>query len=433
MLHALFTQRGQTAAEYMGVLLLTAMLIATIAATGLGQYLARETGRQICLLVNARADCPPSQEELERRAERKKRAAARKDSDGDGVPDRQERRHGTDPNSRDSDRDGVSDPTELRTGTHRDGVLMARAASPWKKVACEAAKKAASGVDIAFGTPMRDLVDKICGGIKKAENAVVQKAIRPIIARFCARKATALPNETADICRTAISRMCGALNGIDKRACGWVKEAACWVSELDVFCTKKQKADKRKQEADKRAQERLDRRRAEQRKDRDVETPGGGSLRMLGRDQFNRARGIEARVTPATVRHRRDKDREGEATARDVPGLKKAECMQRGHLLARVLGGHGSDPRNFIPLPDSVNGTPMAALERRFAEAAAEGRELSVKVVPEYQGSDPVPVRVHITVTTLKKRRGLNDFTYSDKPLPVPRPFKCNQTRPRNG
>ena len=58
--------------------------------------------------------------------------------------------------------------------------------------------------DIAFGTPMRELVDKICGGIKKAENAVVQKAIRPIVARFCAPKATASPNETADICRTVI-------------------------------------------------------------------------------------------------------------------------------------------------------------------------------------------------------------------------------------
>ena len=432
MLHALFSRRGQAAAEYLGVLLLTAMLIATIAATGLGQLLARETGRQICLLVNARADCPPSQEELERRAERKKRAAARRDSDGDGVPDGQERRSGTDPHARDSDRDGVFDATELRRGTHRDGVLMARAASPWKKVACEAAKKAASGVDIAFGTPMRELVDKICGGIKKAENAVVQKAIRPIVARFCARKATVLPSETADICRTVISKMCGALNKIDKRACGWVKEAACWVSELDVFCTKKQKADKQKQKADQRAKERLERRRAEQRKTTDVDTPGGGSLRMLGRDQFNRARGIEARVTPDTVRHRRDNINEGRASARDVPGLGKAACMQRGHLLARVLGGHGSDPRNFIPLPDSVNGTPMAALEKQFANAAAEGRELTIKVEPEYQGRDPVPVRVHITVTTERKRGGLKNFTYAE-PLAVPRPLKCNQTRPQNG
>jgi hypothetical protein len=97
------------------------------------QSLLRETGRQVCLLVNSRADCPPSLEEQERRAERKERAAARRDSDGDGVSDRQERRHGTDPRSRDSDRDGVFDATELRTGTHRDGVLMARAASPWKK------------------------------------------------------------------------------------------------------------------------------------------------------------------------------------------------------------------------------------------------------------------------------------------------------------
>ena len=426
MLKALFTQRGQTSAEAMGILLLSAMIIATIAATGLGERLGSETSRQICLTLNANADCPPSQEQLQRRVERKRRIAARSDSDGDGVTDQQERRLGTDPRSRDSDRDGASDAVEVRRGTHRDGVLMARAASPWKKAACKAAKIAAAGLDAVVGTPMGELVDKICGGIRKAENAIEREVIRPIVARFCARKATVLPGETADICRGAITTMCKYLNKIDKRSCGWVKQSACWVSELDVFCTKKQKADKR-------ARERLDRRRAEQRQPRRLAIPGRGSVTMYGRDQFHRATGIEARITGQTVGHRRRNVREGGASARDVPGLGKAHCMQRGHLLGRVLGGSGSDPRNFIPLPDSVNGTRMAALEKQIARAAAEGRVLSVKVIPQYRGSDPVPVNVHFTVTTVRKTPGLRDFELTNERLPVRRPFECNQSRPRNG
>jgi hypothetical protein len=93
------------------------MIIATIAASNLPRNMRRELARQICLVANDAADCPPSRALLQRRAEVRERRAARRDRDRDGVPDRLERRYGTNPRSRDSDGDGIGDAAEIRRGT----------------------------------------------------------------------------------------------------------------------------------------------------------------------------------------------------------------------------------------------------------------------------------------------------------------------------
>ncbi len=110
--------RGQTATEYIGVLLVVAMIIGVMAQMGLAARMGAATVEQICRLVNAEQDCPAAKER--RRTLAKQLKAARelaRDSDRDRVPDRVERRRGLSAFSRDTDRDGVDDAAEVRAGT----------------------------------------------------------------------------------------------------------------------------------------------------------------------------------------------------------------------------------------------------------------------------------------------------------------------------
>jgi hypothetical protein len=114
---AVIAQRGQAAVEYLGVLLVVSVIIAMIASNGLGRDVGRATARQVCLIVNDASDCPVSGAERERRARVREQRAARRDSDRDRVPDRLERRHGTNPRRADSDGDGIGDAAEIRGRT----------------------------------------------------------------------------------------------------------------------------------------------------------------------------------------------------------------------------------------------------------------------------------------------------------------------------
>ena len=111
------SQTGQTATELVGVLLVVSVIMAGIGASEFGRKLRHETVRQICMLANDEQDCPPSVAELERRERERARRAARRDTDRDRVPDRLERRYGTNPRSKDSDKDGIEDAVEIRDGT----------------------------------------------------------------------------------------------------------------------------------------------------------------------------------------------------------------------------------------------------------------------------------------------------------------------------
>ncbi|HEX6023952.1 MAG TPA: hypothetical protein VFZ00_18325 [Solirubrobacter sp.] len=110
-------QTGQTATELLGMLLVVSVIMAGIGASEFGRKLRHETVRQICLLMNDERDCAPSVAELERRERERARRAARRDSDRDRVPDRLERRYGTNPRSKDTDSDGIEDAVEIREQT----------------------------------------------------------------------------------------------------------------------------------------------------------------------------------------------------------------------------------------------------------------------------------------------------------------------------
>jgi hypothetical protein len=99
-------QRGQTAAEYMGILLLVAAMIAAIFTLDLPSKLRHEVNAAVCQIIGGDCDSSP-------------KAATKTpgDADDDGISDADERRLGTDPASTDSDRDGIPDGREIELGT----------------------------------------------------------------------------------------------------------------------------------------------------------------------------------------------------------------------------------------------------------------------------------------------------------------------------
>src|SRR3954468_17869347 len=97
-------QRGQTAAEYMGVLLLVGAIVAAVVTAGVPGRIAKEINAIVCQIAGGKCDAAAAH-------------AAPGDRDGDGISDADERRVGTDPASSDSDSDGIPDGTEVKLGT----------------------------------------------------------------------------------------------------------------------------------------------------------------------------------------------------------------------------------------------------------------------------------------------------------------------------
>ncbi len=116
-MRTLAAQRGQTAAEYMGVLLVVSTIIAVLATGDIGRVLKDSMTTLICRVAEAE-DCA-----------RATAPSSKRDRDGDGISNAAERRAGLDPDNADSDNDGLTDRDELERGTDptladsdRDGV-----------------------------------------------------------------------------------------------------------------------------------------------------------------------------------------------------------------------------------------------------------------------------------------------------------------------
>jgi hypothetical protein len=110
------SQLGQTAAEYVGVLLLVSVIIAGVASTAIGDRIACHLRTGVDHVFGGHATGCGGAGGADDGSPRASAAAAGKDSDGDGISDAEERRRGTDPALADSDHDGVSDKDEIEAG-----------------------------------------------------------------------------------------------------------------------------------------------------------------------------------------------------------------------------------------------------------------------------------------------------------------------------
>ncbi|MFF0047137.1 DNA/RNA non-specific endonuclease [Streptomyces sp. NPDC005498] len=72
--------------------------------------------------------------------------------------------------------------------------------------------------------------------------------------------------------------------------------------------------------------------------------------------------------------------------------------MNRGHLLARQLGGSGTDRRNLVPLYRTANSPEMSTQEQKIADSIAAGNTVYYSSVPVW-GSDSNPIPLGVTMT----------------------------------
>jgi hypothetical protein len=129
-------QRGQTVVEYMGVLVVVAVIIAALATSGLPGELEVLIRQKICQVAEGESNCSEASvrrdvrrarrldrddDDLSNKREKKLGTDPRKsDTDGDGLADGYEVDHDLNPKSRDSDKDGRDDGVELRENIKKD-------------------------------------------------------------------------------------------------------------------------------------------------------------------------------------------------------------------------------------------------------------------------------------------------------------------------
>jgi hypothetical protein len=100
------------------------------------------------------------------------------------------------------------------------------------------------------------------------------------------------------------------------------------------------------------------------------------------------------------------------------PGFKLGNkpTMNRGHLLARQLGGSGTDRRNLVPLYRAANSPEMSGAEQKIADSIAAGNTVFYSSVPVYENqNNPIPIGVTMTAYTSKGVQVVNQ-TILNKP-----------------
>ena len=116
MLARLRGTRGQTSAEYMGALLLVAVIIGALLASGLPAQIAGRASSAVEAIIGGGGSAAQvaggGEDEPGNTV-----ADPTADDDGDGLNNEEEAALGTDPDAEDSDGDGVSDDDEFSRGT----------------------------------------------------------------------------------------------------------------------------------------------------------------------------------------------------------------------------------------------------------------------------------------------------------------------------
>ncbi|OHT86852.1 DNA/RNA non-specific endonuclease [Mycobacteroides saopaulense] len=120
-------------------------------------------------------------------------------------------------------------------------------------------------------------------------------------------------------------------------------------------------------------------------------TKQGGQAIYQGVDNLGRPTGITARITPDMIG---TGTRAGKATP---PGWVPDTGLARGHMLAKVLGGSGTESRNIVSIiQNPVNSPVMRDFEMTVANAVKGGQVVDYSVTPLYRGAAEMPEAVQI-------------------------------------
>jgi hypothetical protein len=375
--------RGQVAAEYLGVLLVVAAIVAAVAGGGLAARLAGGIAREICRIAQT-GECGSA-------APGAAPLAAGADSDHDGLPDGEdpvpgaadfdhdgltdgeEIALGSDPRNPDSDGDGIPDGQEYRQGTDPTKAVLPQTKEnelkPWERVGMTEdewnalQQKILDAVNPHGWKSWLGLDGPSYAGITLDKDGHL--VLIPIVE-------DGIP--VAPILR---------LVGLGGKVLDATAAAAKAVSELPA-ASRAALIARGVLPATARAIGRVP---------IPPQTPGV----VLGElDDLGRATGASATIT-------REMLGTGTDAAQSIrpPGFGgQAAGQARGHLIAKMLGGTGQDARNLVTLyQNPVNSPIMRDLEQQIYNAVESGQTVRYSVEPIYRGTESIPRAITLRAT----------------------------------
>jgi hypothetical protein len=425
-------ERGQIAAEYVGLLLLVALIVAAIVSTGVPGAIADGVRGAVCTI----AQQPCGDDSL------RDPPSAGPDSDGDGLSDANERASGTDPDVADTDGDGSPDSRELRDGSDptavdSDGDGLLDGEDPVPTGADVDGDGLTDGEEVALGSDPRAADsdgDGTPDGAEFEQGTDPTQGVAPLTEENALRpweRVGMSEDEWRDFEREILDEV---------NPGGWeafLLGSPYWGVTLDedgeLKLLEVQQmglspgpllrllgAGGRTLSAGSaavRAAARLPAAARAALVARGV-LPGVARIRppappstagtALGElDALGRTTGAAATIT----REMLGTGSIASQAIRPAGYVGRTANHARGHLIARQLGGSGRDPRNLTTLYQNPVNTPvMRGFEQQVANAVRAGQTVRYEVVPIYRGSELIPrgvtlratgdggLRLHVTV-----------------------------------
>ncbi len=107
--------------------------------------------------------------------------------------------------------------------------------------------------------------------------------------------------------------------------------------------------------------------------------------------------------------------------------------ISRGHLLANILGGSGTDVRNVVTVCQRTTNSQMEAIEIKIWNKILEldGASVDYEVEALYNGTDKIPYAIRLRATSIEGPKSPNCwvdflFVFWDNPIGnSTNPYKC--------
>jgi hypothetical protein len=384
-------ERGQTAAEYLGALLVISVIVAAIATTNVGTQITESMRKLVCNIAGQ--DCGPPPENAgqvdtdgDGVLDGHDPVPDHSDIDGDGLTDGEEIALGSDPEIADTDGDGTDDGEEYENGTDpAHGVLPLteeNAFTPWVRLGItedewyELTEAILDEVNpdgwegFLFGSTAAGVYLDEDGELQLME--IQQNGVNPAhLIRLLGAGGKAL-SATGAAARAALRMPAAARAALIAR--GVIPGVA---------------------------------------RVRPPIPPSSPGVVVNSLDDLGRSTGAAATIT-------KDMLGTGSAAARSIRPAGfggQAAGHARGHLIARSLGGSGTDARNLTTLfQRGANSPVMRDFEAQVANAVRAGQTVRYEVVPIYRGAELVPRGV--TLRAAGNGGFRLDVTVLNKPLP---------------
>lgn len=125
--------------------------------------------------------------------------------------------------------------------------------------------------------------------------------------------------------------------------------------------------------------------------------PAVGGVYPLPLDPLGRPTGVHAIITKDMI------NTGSSATSKVTPPAFGGQAAKhhRGHLLAKELGGSGTDPRNIVTMHGYANQSyqGMRYWETLARSLAESGDTVHYTIVPVYRGNDPLAIGFNVNIT----------------------------------